>query len=521
MKKKTVKEPIKVDVEPIQMVQVKGGTFTLGSIDSNILHASPPHSVTLSNFYIGKYQVTQKQWREIVQWKQGKRKYPLKPNPSSFSNDDFPVTNVSWYQIQTWLVYLNEKEGLTGSTNKYRLPTEAEWEFAARGGINSKGYKYSGSNNIDDVGWYDADSWRTPHAVGTKAPNELGIFDMSGNLREWCNDWYEPYTGNAQTNPTGPKSGISHIMRGGFLMVGMKKADEGHQVVTSIPSQVSNRFGEIGIVHYEFISFRLARTSTFELMITPQEISPPIEAKAIEMVLVDGGTFTMGSSNPKLHGASPPHSVTLSSFYIGKYPVTQKQWCDIVQWKQGSGGVPLKPDPSFRWANNIYGDNFPVTDISWKHVQKWLSYLNEKEGLTKSPNKYRLPTEAEWEFAARGGIKSRGYIYSGSNNLDEVAWYPINDGGTQHEVGTKIPNELGIFDMNGNTCEWCNDWYDSYIEGVQTNPTGPEKGKFRVLRGGSWGISSEYHVANRIYVRPSDWFSYRGRVFGFRIARTV
>jgi formylglycine-generating enzyme required for sulfatase activity len=522
MKKKTAKEQIKVDIEPIQMVQVKGGTFTMGIFDPGdvnirILEASPPHKVTLSSYYIGKYQVTQKQWRDIVQWKQGKKKFPLKPNPSEFSNDDFPVTNVSWYEIQTWLLYLNEKEGLTGSTNKYRLPTEAEWEFAACGGMNSKGYMYSGSNNIDDVGWYDAESWRTSHAVGTKAPNELGLFDMTGNVREWCNDFYSPYAEYAQINPTGPENGSGHCMRGGIHFLQTKKVDEKHQVVISTPSNVLKRHSEIGSVHYDFIGFRLARTSTFELMITSQEISPLVEIKPIEMVLVDGGTFIMGGDDGPYSNANPPHSVTLSNFYIGKYPVTQKQWRDIVQWKQGSGGVPLKPDPD----DEFFGDNFPVTRISWKDVQKWLSFLNEKEGLTKSPNKFRLPTEAEWEFAARGGTKSQGYIYSGSNNLDKVAWCGKNSGKKPHDVRTKKPNELGIFDMTGNVDEWCNDWYEPYTGEAQTNPTGPSKGKHRVLRGGSWCICSDYRLVHREHERPEDWFSYWGLVFGFRIARTA
>lgn len=187
----------------IEMVYVAGGTFTMGATSEQGSDAysdeKPVHSVTVSGFHIGKYEVTQKQWVEV-----------MGSNPSYFKGDNLPVENVSWIDVQVFILKLNAKTG-----KKYRLPTEAEWEFAARGGNKSKGYKYSGSNTPSDVSWYDGNSNSKTHPVGTKSPNELGIYDMSGNVCEWCSDWYGEYSSNSQTNPEGPSSGDKRVVRGG------------------------------------------------------------------------------------------------------------------------------------------------------------------------------------------------------------------------------------------------------------------------------------------------------------------
>ena len=175
-----------------------GATSEQGSDAYN--NEKPVHSVTLSDYYIGETEVTQELWQAV-----------MGINLSYFSGyPQRPVETVSWNDCQTFITKLNE---LTGKN--FRLPTEAEWEYAARGGNKSKGYKYSGSNTIRDVAWYDGNCGSATHDVKTKQANELGIYDMSGNVWEWCQDWYGIYSSNSQTNPTGPSSGSSRVLRGG------------------------------------------------------------------------------------------------------------------------------------------------------------------------------------------------------------------------------------------------------------------------------------------------------------------
>ena len=213
----------------------------------------------------------------------------------------------------------------------------------------------------------------------------------------------------------------------------------------------------------------------------------------IEMVYVKGGTFTMGATpeqgNDALDDEKPAHKVTLDSYYIGKYEVTNELWKAVM------GGTIVSREGA--------KDNEPVVFVSWDDIQRFLRKLNAMTGKN-----YRLPTEAEWEFAARGGNASRGYKYAGSNIRNEVMWYWDNI----HEVGTKSPNELGIYDMSGNVEEWCQDWYGDYSSSLQLNPKGPNSGSERVARSGS--NCSNCRVSMR-YSRTPDS---RYNDLGFRLA---
>ena len=223
-----------------------------------------------------------------------------------------------------------------------------------------------------------------------------------------------------------------------------------------------------------------------------------INSISSDMIFVEGGTFTMGATSEQGSYADdcdmPAHSVTLSDYYIGKYEITQKQWETVMCY-----------NPSY-----FIGDNLPVEDVSWNDCQTFITKLNQITGKN-----FRLPTEAEWEYAARGGKKSKGYKYAGSNNIDAVAWYSDNSGSKTHEVGTKQPNELGIYDMCGNMSEWCQDWFGYYTSELQTNPTGPTSGSLRVRRGSSWNYDARYsHVWCRGYSYPA----YSNFYFGLRLA---
>jgi formylglycine-generating enzyme required for sulfatase activity len=196
-----------IDVLPLRytepdFVYVSGGKFTMGSTgeQGNYFYndEKPAHQVKLRGFYLCKYEVTQAQWKEVMGY-----------NPSEFKGDSLPVERVNWYDTQRFIKKLNAKTG-----KKYRLPTEAEWEYAARGSTKSSGYVFSGSNAETDVAWY----WHnalTTHPVGTKQANELGIYDMSGNVYEWCSDWYDAYSSSSQTDPQGASQGLCRVSRGG------------------------------------------------------------------------------------------------------------------------------------------------------------------------------------------------------------------------------------------------------------------------------------------------------------------
>jgi len=207
-KQKPTDRTITVNGVSFKMVYVKGGTFQMGTSGGEFPRESPAHSVTVSDFYIGETEVTQELWEAVMEY-----------NPSSFSGSRLPVENIDYNDCQEFIEKLNE---LTGEA--FRLPFEAEWEFASRGGTKSEGYNYSGSNAIGDVAWYNANSGSQSHEVGTKKANELGIFDMSGNVWEWCEDFFDDnyYSVSPEQDPTGPDNGNTWLNRGGSWKSGAK-----------------------------------------------------------------------------------------------------------------------------------------------------------------------------------------------------------------------------------------------------------------------------------------------------------
>jgi len=237
------------------------------------------------------------------------------------------------------------------------------------------------------------------------------------------------------------------------------------------------------------------------------------------LVYVQGGTFQMGSNDGGSH-EKLVHSVTVSNFYIGKYEVTHKEFIDFLNSTRVSsnGSYSGKEfidmddeycaigyrNGSFYFKESLYVKDIdcPVIEVTWYGAD---AYCNWAGG--------RLPTEAEWEYAARGGNKSKGYQYAGSNDIGSVAWYISNSGRKTHPAGGKQANELGIYDMSGNVWEWCNDWYGSYNSGSQTNPSGPTSGSYRVYRGGSW-----YNRASDCRTAYRDEYSPGGSGLGFRLA---
>ena len=823
---RTIPDPclvVKVnDTLSINMMCVEGGTFMMGAMEGDTQvydNEKPAHEVTLTyNYYIAQTEVTQALWKAV-----------MGNNPSTMIGDDLPVNNVLWEEADAFVKRLSQMTGYT-----FHLPTEAEWEFAARGGKKSKGYLYAGSDDVDEVAWYANNSGGKTHAVGTKKPNELGIYDMSGNAWEWCSDWLAPYSAEAQVNPIGPATGEYHVYHGGGWNHGQRYARSSHRRTTTEgyiksvlglrvairekiepeavdlglsvkwanfnigafdPTHYGDYFawgetepketyswatykwcdgtstnitkynstdrktilepaddaayvnwggnwrmpskeevdeltqqcswiwtthnnvngykvtgpngnsiflpaagykgggptypaGEDGLYwtntiekqHYSYLivlhndapptqagrqgtrcfgftirpvyddrptltviptpedakvsfhcsgyqwagnsitvdkgkdvlyqvtnvdagylsqgdsiynltkdsvlyvtlrpfsdgnwvkvdnseytkqegyyvsrnkgafasysvwnyyvlpvlpgeTYRVrsiagqhaalwiaastapdAATNTRPTMISccinrgvaayiADEVTIPDGAKyliinsrndkemmverkvpapclvvkvndtlSINLMCVDGGTFMMGSDAPDAQADEQPvHEVTLSDYYIGQTEVTQHLWKAVM----GSGNNP----------SATKGNNLPVTDITWDEAQQFVERLSELTGM-----RFRLPTEAEWEYAARGGQKSKGYTYAGSNDIDEVGWYNGNSSNKTHAVGQKQPNELGIYDMTGNVWEYCYDWHMPYSAQAQTNPTGAATGEKHVLRGGCYHYDSK------------------------------
>lgn len=222
-----------------------------------------------------------------------------------------------------------------------------------------------------------------------------------------------------------------------------------------------------------------------------------VNGVSFKMIYVAGGTFMMGATQEQTNydnDETPAHQVTLSDYYIAETEVTQELWHAVM------GSNP---------SNFTRSSRNPVEMVSWHDCQSFIQRLNQLTGL-----RFRLPTEAEWEYAARGGNKSKGYKYSGSNRIDDVAWYDGNSGGATHEVAKCYPNELGLYDMSGNVWEWCSDWYGSYSSAAQVDPSGAGTGSYRVLRGGSW---SSYAQGCRVSFRGCDTPDYRNSSDGLRV----
>lgn len=225
---------------------------------------------------------------------------------------------------------------------------------------------------------------------------------------------------------------------------------------------------------------------------------------SFEMIPVESGTFLMGAQKDLSERdnydeyaypiESPVHSVTINAYYIGKFEVTQAQWFAAM------GNNP----------SSVQGDNLPVENITWEQVQEFITRLNQMSGKN-----FRLPTEAEWEFAAKGGKKTNNYKYSGFSVLAACGWYYSNSESTIHEIGSKYPNELGIYDMSGNVREWCNDWFANYPTYAENNPQGPSSGNLKINRGGSWTTSA---INCRNSYRHTDFPNEASNDLGFRLA---
>ncbi|MDE5585347.1 MAG: formylglycine-generating enzyme family protein [Muribaculaceae bacterium] len=578
------------------MVKVEGGQLELGATKEQLKWAKkkemPAHMVELSPFWICKFPVTQGEWEAVIDG-----------NDYLYKGSKIPQSKVSLVDCRKFVEQLRKLTGIA-----FALPTEAQWEFAARGGIHSKGFVYAGSDDLKEVGWCYSSCLGSPRNVGLLKPNELGLYDMSGNVFEWCDEMYGEYTSEYVKDPhnvytkVGFWSSNHFVLRGGGA-VSSKKAcrisyrgehmsadyqglDYGLRLVVSTTSEsetVSPEHNEAesldvsGIVPNELESSAIpenesvssdynesdssedsvAVTAELELyeasfsesvsperseadssedsVIVPNESEStsasvgeavshasesekfhPIWSEEVtedqrrvilgilsNMVKVEGGQLELGATKEQLKWAKkkemPAHMVELSSFWICKFPVTEGEWKTVIN---GNDSLSKR-------------SKIPKNNLTLLACRKFVKRLRQLTGID-----FTLPTEAQWEFAARGGIHSKGFVYAGSDNLLEVGWCYNSFKSGRQEVGLLKPNELGLYDMSGNVFEWCDEIFGEYTPDFVKDPhnhytkSGFWNSGHYVLRGGDNLSNKKCRVSYR-EVTHAD--TYATRTYGLRL----
>ncbi len=535
---------------PVGMALIPAGSFTMGDTldgESDAL----PISVYVSAFYMDVNLVSYTLWTNVYQWATS-HGYTFHYAGSGKATNH-PVQTVDWYDCVKWSNARSQQAGLapvyytdagltqvytSGDTNAvypnwsasgYRLPTEAEWEKAARGGLSGQRFpwgdtisesqaNYEGNpasfsydlgpngynTNFDSGAPYANQPYTSP--VGYFAPNGYGLYNMAGNVWEYCWDWYgTPYGQPSATNPTGPATGGGRVARGGSWNIYADEARCAYRTV-GLPDNA-----------YYFVGFRCVRGFN---------ATPP------GMVLIPAGSFTMGDT---LDGGSPsydnfPTNIYVSAFYMDTNLVTYSLWTNVFQWATNHRY-------GFDYAGSGKATNHPVQTVDWYDCVKWSNARSQQAGLTPvyytdagltqiytngdtdavypnwSASGYRLPTEAEWEKAARGGLSGQRFPWGDTISESQANYegntsysYDLGPNGFNatyatgaepytSPVGSFAPNGYGLYDMAGNVYEWCWDWYGTpYGQPTATNPTGATGGPggLRVLRGGGWGSYGYY-----------------------------
>ena len=490
--------PLTDDVS-LGMIWIKPGTFMMGTPEDELgrYDGDTQHEVTLTQgYWLGKYEITQVQYEAVM----GK-------NPSKFKGRYLPAEQVSWDDATNFcakLTIIEQTAGRLPEGYEYTLPTEAQWEYACRAGTTTA--LNSGKNlsnkeecpEMDEVGWYKYNSNETSHQVGQNQPNAWGLYDMHGNVLEWCLDRYEDYPASSMIDPLGLGSGKERILRGGSWFNSACDCRSARRNSGFPSSQFSN------------VGFRVALTPVRTPIPGKDTTIPLSDNVYLDMVWIEPGTFMMGSpkNEPFRNNRETQHQVTLTKgYWLGKYELTQEQYKAVTNW-----------NPS-----EIRGDDLPVEQVRWSDAMDFCAKLTaiEKEAERLPEGyEYTLPTEAQWEYACRAGtttsLNSGKYVLAMYEcpNVDEVGWYRYSNGElTHHPVGLKQPNAWGLYDMHGNVVEWCLDWYGDYPITAVTDPTGPSTGSDNVVRGGSW--RSDAYSCRSAY---RDGTHYTSDALGFRVA---
>ncbi len=569
------------------MVWLPGGIFMMGSPDGvGNDNEHPQHEVTLDHYAVGQYPVTVGEFSRFVEetgyrteaeqgdgafvrnkgsWAQTKD--ASWRNPYFDQTDQNPVVCISWNDAKAYCDWLVEQTG-----QAYGLLTEAQWEYACRGGNEGRWCFGDNESDLGDYAWYSKNANNQTHPVGQKKPNAWQLHDMHGNVWEWCEDWYDgeyyrnlgkvtllpdlPLTSKPQhtasaseqsasgsaseheqrasENPSGPASGSCRVVRGGSWLnvAGLCRSAYRYIFDPSI------RFLNFG--------FRLSRTGplhSYPFTLGSTELEKPAVPAFIAglrdpftdgsespaMVWLPGGEFMMGQDDSPYDDEKPAHPVRVDAISIGQYPVT------FAEYDRFCSATQRKPPDDRSWGR---GER-PAINVSWQDAMDYCDWLGQQTG-----EHYRLATEAEWEYACRSGSTTRYCYGDDESGLGDYAWYSKNANSQTHPVGQKKPNAWQLYDLHGNVWDWCADWYsgDYYAQLAghsqhtasaseqsasgsasgreqlaSENPSGPASGSNRVVRGGSWHYVADYcRSAIRNLHDPSSRYD----LIGFRLSRT-
>ena len=452
------------------MVLLPDGIFQMGGTGND--REQPVHQVSLKSFAVSRCAVTFAEYDAFCAATQRKM-----PKDERWGRARRPVIYVFWDDVLAYCAWLSEQTGA-----HYTLLTEAQWEYACRAGTKTEYCFGDEEERLEEYAWYGYNSNGQTHPVAQKKANAWGLFDMHGNLWEWVQDWYGPYSSEPQENPVGPETGYSRVSRGGSWF---------HDV-DCCRSPFRNRRGpgprnpSVGIrlarlvpqLSYPFTLPYVPAHSVFRDSLKDAGPGP-------EMTALPGGTLRMGENKEV-------REVTVQRFAIGVYPVTFGEYAVFC----AATGKQIPQD------EGRDRERRPVTHVAWEDALAYCVWLSEETGV-----EYRLLSEAEWEYACRAGTETRYYFGNDAKELSEYAWYSENSGGQSHPVGAKKPNAWGLFDMHGNVWEWVED----KIEGSS-----------RVCRGGSWNDAADdcrsaYRSACRLHIASGDCV----HNLGFRLARRI
>ena len=492
----------------MELIKIPAGNFAMGEGGYAV-------AVTLTkSFWLGKTEVTQGQWQQVMGTE------PWKGDDSVRADKDCPATYVSWDDTTAFCQNLTEierKAGKLKADEEYRLATEAEWEYACRAGTTTAYSFGDDEKQLGNFGWFAGNTAgeQYAHAVGMKKPNPWGLHDMHGNVWEWCSDWYDGKISGG-TDPVGPGGGSSRGGRGGCwrIIPDLCRSASRHDLDPASrsyfePSRVGFRLARS---QSETVAERRQQGAQAEPapQVAAAERPVQLEVKSntigMELIKIPAGNFAMGEGGYAV-------AVTLTKpFWLGKTEVTQGQWKQVMgtePW-EGQQFVQIDEDNAASYA-------------SWKEATAFCQRLTDtdhKNGKLPAGESYRLPTEAEWEYACRAGTTTSFSFGDDETQLGDYAWFNGNamNAGEKyaHAVGTKKPNPWGLHDMHGNVWEWCSDSYGNALPGG-ADPVGPGKGWYRVLRGGSWRRDPDN--CRSAYRSPNvAWNRYFA--LGFRVARS-